>query len=213
MIPSRRPHRKAVNTPHRDTTEDGVQHRHTAVTEHPSTRPHGPATPSEWVRRFAGLIPTDGEVLDVACGTGRHSRLLLQRGLRVVCVDRETSGVADLAGRDDVRIVAADLEASGPLRVPGGPYAAVVVTNYLHRPILPELVGAVAPGGLLIYETFAAGNERYGRPRSPAHLLEAGELLDAVRGRLRVLAYEDVTVEEPHRAAIQRICARRERGD
>lgn len=179
----------------------------------PSTLPHGPAAPSEWVRRFAGLIPTDAEVLDVACGSGRHSRLLLQRGLRVACVDRDTSGVADLAGRDDVRIVAADLETSGPLRVPGGPYAAVVVTNYLHRPILPELVGAVAPGGLLIYETFAAGNERYGRPRSPAHLLEPGELLDAVRGRLRVLAYEDITVEAPRQAAIQRICARRERGD
>lgn len=152
-------------------------------------------------------------MLDVACGSGRHTRVLLERGLRVACVDRDTSGVADLAGRDDVRIVAADLEASGRLRVPGGPYAAVVVTNYLHRPILPELVGAVAPGGLLIYETFAAGNERYGRPRSPAHLLEPGELLDAVRGRLRVLAYEDVTVEAPRRAAIQRICARREGGD
>ena len=180
------------------------------MTESSSTRVDGPAAPSEWVRRFAGEIPADGEVLDVACGGGRHTRLLLAMGLRVTCVDRDTSGVADLAGRDDVRIVEADLEAGGPFPVPGGPYAAVVVTNYLDRPILPDLIGAVAAGGLLIYETFAAGNERHGRPRSPAHLLQPGELLEAVRGRLRVLAYEDVTVAAPRPAAIQRICARRE---
>jgi SAM-dependent methyltransferase len=162
------------------------------------------------VRRFTPFIPTGGEVLDVACGSGRHARLLLTSGRLVVCVDRDTAGVADLAGRDDVRIVEADLEAGGPLPVPGGPFAAVVVTNYLHRPRLPDLVAAVAPGGLLIYETFAAGNERYGRPRSAAHLLEPGELLAVVRGELRVLAYEDLTVTAPRPAAVQRICARRE---
>jgi SAM-dependent methyltransferase len=172
--------------------------------------PHGPGAPSEWVRRFAGAIPTGGEALDVACGGGRHTRLLLERGLRVVCVDRDTSGVADLEDRGDVRIVAADLEADAARALPTGAYAAVVVTNYLHRPLLAHLVAAVGPGGLLIYETFAAGNERYGRPRSPAHLLQPGELLEAVRGRLRVLAYEDVTVEAPRPAAVQRICARRE---
>jgi SAM-dependent methyltransferase len=163
------------------------------------------------VRRFAPLIPAGGEVLDVACGDGRHTRLLLGCGLRVVCVDRDTSGVADLREHADLRIVCADLEGGDPPPAISGPYAAVVVTNYLHRPLLPRLVAAVADGGLLIYETFAAGNERHGRPRSPDHLLEPGELLEAVRGALRVLAYEDLTVDSPRPAAVQRICARRER--
>lgn len=173
---------------------------------------HGRAAPSEWVRRFVGAIPAEGEVLDVACGAGRHTRLLLDHGLRVVAVDRDISGLADLTGRRDLRIVAADLETNGAVAALAGPYAAVVVTNYLHRPLLPRLVAAVGSGGLLVYETFAAGNERFGRPRSPDHLLEPGELLEAVRGHLRVLAYEDVVVEAPRRAAVQRICARRDLG-
>ncbi len=171
---------------------------------------HGPAAPSEWVCRFTGLIRPGGTVLDVACGSGRHLRFLLERGLRVVCVDRDTTGVADLADREDARIVTADLEGDSAVPVLVDSYAAVVVTNYLHRPLLPQLVGAVEPGGLLIYETFAVGNERYGRPRSLAHLLRPGELLEAVRGRMRVLAYEDITTDFPRPAAVQRICARLE---
>lgn len=173
---------------------------------------HRPSPPSEWVRRFVDFIPADGVVLDVACGDGRHTRLLLEHGRRVIAVDRDTSGVADLVGRDDVRVVAADLEAGGVIPLLAGPYAAVIVTNYLHRPLLPDLPTSLAIGGLLVYETFAAGNERFGRPRSPAHLLEHGELLEAVRGRLRVLAYEEVIVDSPRLAAIQRICARRVSG-
>ena len=171
---------------------------------------HRSATPSDWVRRFVTAIPTDGKALDVACGAGRHTRLLLEHGRQAVAVDRDTSGLADLVSCDNVCIVATDLENGGRVPVLDGPYAAVIVTNYLHRPLLPQLVSAVAHGGLLIYETFAAGNERFGHPRSPAHLLEPGELLEAVQGRLRVLAYEDVIVEAPRPAAIQRICARRE---
>lgn len=162
------------------------------------------------MERFAAEIPGAGEVLDVACGAGRHLRLLRARGWRVVGVDRDTSGVADLAGVDGVRLLEADLETDTPPPVLRGPFAAVVVTNYLHRPLLPQLVDAVMPGGVLIYETFASGHERFGRPRSPAHLLRPGELLEVVRGRLRVLAYEDLTVTSPRTAAVQRICARRE---
>lgn len=148
-------------------------------------------------------------MLDLASGDGRHTRLLIAHGRRVIAVDRDTSRLADLSGRNDVRIVEADLEAGDAVPALAGPYAAVVVTNYLHRPLLPLLVEAVATDGLLIYETFAAGNERFGRPRSPEHLLKPGELLEAVRGRLRVLAYEDLIVDSPRRAAVQRICARR----
>ena len=165
--------------------------------------------PSAWVLRWAELIPPGGLVLDVACGAGRHTRALLDRGLRVLAVDRDVTGIADLAGRSGLTTRQADLEASDPPRELAGPFAAIVVTNYLHRPLLGPLLAALAPGGVLIYETFAAGQERFGRPRSPEHLLQPGELLETVRGHLRVVAYEDVRVGSPPSAAVQRICALR----
>ena len=168
------------------------------------------AAPSTWVRRFAGLVRAGGEVLDLACGTGRHARLLLELGFRVVAVDRDVAGLDDLAGRAGLEILERDLEDGGPFALSGRGFDAVVVTNYLYRPILPALVEAVVPGGLMIYETFAKGNERFGEPANPDYLLDPGELLRAVAGKLRVLAYEDLTVERPRPAAIQRICARRE---
>ncbi len=161
---------------------------------------------SAWVARFAPRVADGGEVLDVACGSGRHTRLFLDRGHRVTAVDVDLSGLADLAGHPGLEAVRVDLEGGGPFRLPRARFAAVVVVNYLHRPLVPELVSALSPGGVLIYETFARGNERFGRPRSPEHLLEPGELLEAVRG-LRVLAYEDLVVDEPRPAAVQRICA------
>jgi SAM-dependent methyltransferase len=167
-------------------------------------------TPSEWVVRFAPLAPPGGPVLDVACGAGRHSRLFLDRGHPVVAVDRDTSGVADLADDPRIEIVEADLETDAPFPFLGGEFGAVVVANYLHRPILPALVSLVTPGGVLIYETFAQGNERFGKPSNPDFLLRPGELLDAVLGALRVVAYEDLTVDAPGPAAIQRIAAQRD---
>lgn len=164
--------------------------------------------PSRWILRFAGLVPAGATVLDVACGGGRHARLFLDRGARVTCVDRDLSLVGDLAGR--ATVLAADLEDGSPWPLAGQSFAAVVVVNYLHRPLLPALVEAVAPGGVLLYETFAAGNERYSRPRNPDHLLRPGELLAAVAGRLQVVAYEAGL--EPRGACprvIERICAAR----
>jgi SAM-dependent methyltransferase len=168
---------------------------------------HGPKEPSPWVVRFAALIPAGGTVLDLACGGGRHARFLLDRGHDVVAVDRDVSGLADLQGRARLRIVEFDLEAGRPWPFAEGAFAGVVVTNYLHRPLLPMIVAAVAPGGILIYETFAAGNERFGRPSNPDFLLRPGELLEAVRGRLEVLAYENLVVDRPKPAAVQRIAA------
>ena len=165
--------------------------------------------PSVWVLRWSELIPPGGLVLDVACGRGRHTRALQDRGLRVVAVDRDVSGLSDLAGHPDLEAIEGDLEAGDPPPGLAGPFAAIVVMNYLHRPLLGALVAAVAPGGVLIYETFAAGHERFGRPRSPEHLLQPGELLETVRGRLRVVAYEDVVVGSPPSAAVQHICALR----
>jgi SAM-dependent methyltransferase len=164
------------------------------------------AEPSEWVARFADLVPPGGRALDVACGGGRHARFFLERGHAVTVVDRDTSGVADLRNDPNVEILEFDLE-DGAWPLPGRSFQAVVVTNYLWRPILPDIVAAVAPGGALLYETFARGQERFGKPHNPDFLLKPGELLDAVRGVLRVAAYEDRIVEEPGRKAVQRIAA------
>ena len=166
---------------------------------------HHDAEPSEWVARWATLIRPGGEVLDVACGAGRHARLLARMGFEVDAVDRDAALFVDPPA--GVRVLEADLE-SGPWPYPGRRFDGIVVTNYLHRPLLPVLVDSLESGGVLIYETFAKGNERFGKPSNPAFLLAPGELLDAVRGRLRVVAYEDLIAEAPRPAAIQRICAR-----
>jgi len=173
--------------------------------------PAGPprtAAPSPWVVRFAGLVPAGGTVLDLACGNGRHTRYFLARGHGVVAVDKNLAGIADLAGHARLETLEADLEDGRDFPLAGRRFAGIVVANYLYRPLIPALIDALAPGGVLIYETFAKGNERLGRPRNPLHLLDPGELLEAVRGRLRVIAYEDLTTDAPRPAAIQRICAR-----
>lgn len=160
--------------------------------------------PSAWVARFAVLIPGGGRVLDVACGSGRHARFLAANGHAVEAVDRDIGGFIDVPASVNVR--EADIEA-GPWPYASEKFAGVVVTNYLHRPLMAALVACVAPGGAFIYETFAAGNEKYGRPSRPDFLLQPGELLEAVRGQLQVVAFEDVYVETPKPARVQRIAA------
>lgn len=164
------------------------------------------AAPSDWIVRWARFVPAGSPALDVACGSGRHARWFAARGHAVDAVDRDEAALAILQGVPNVRPLHADIEAA-PWPYAGRRYGAVIVANYLHRPLLPILVASVAPGGVLLYETFAAGNERHGRPSNPAFLLRPGELLDAARGALRVIAYEDVEVEEPRPACVQRICA------
>ncbi|MDH3737957.1 MAG: class I SAM-dependent methyltransferase [Alphaproteobacteria bacterium] len=169
------------------------------------------AAPSPWIVRFAPLIT--GDVLDIACGSGRHVRYFLSRGHRVTAIDRDLTGVAELQDSDGVELRQIDLE-TGAEPLPAGPFGGVIVTNYLWRPLLPAIVAAVADGGVLLYETFTAGNAAYGKPSNPDYLLEPGELFDAVRGQLQVVAYENGVVGEPHRAVIQRMCAvRRSAGD
>lgn len=178
---------------------DGVCHRH----------PHGDcmARSSAWVARFAALVPAGGPVLDLACGSGRHTRLFHDRGHPVTAIDRNVSRLADLADTDGIEIIEADLEGGAPWPLDGRRYAGVVVTNYLFRPLFPHLLAALDDGGVLIYETFARGNEAFTRPRNPDHLLAAGELLDAVKDALLVVAYEHGRAEEPRQAMVQRICA------
>lgn len=168
---------------------------------------HGATEPSSWVARWADEIAAGSDVLDVACGGGRHTRLFAARGHRVTAVDRDPRVGQWLADAPDVEIVIADLEA-GAWPLPGRRFGGVVVTNYLHRPLFGPLLDALAPRGILIYETFAIGNERFGRPSNPDFLLRNGELLDLAHGRLHVLGYEDVFTRLPHPAMVQRLCAR-----
>jgi len=167
---------------------------------------HEQLAPSAWVRRYAPLIAAGGTVLDLACGQGRHARHLAGLGYRVEAVDRDSAALAAVAGVTGVVTRCADLEGS-PWPYGAGRFDGIVVTNYLHRPLLPALLDALRPAGVLIYETFALGNEKFGRPSKPEFLLRPGELLQWVEGRLQVLAFEQGQVDLPKPAVIQRICA------
>ncbi|HEY4472399.1 MAG TPA: methyltransferase domain-containing protein [Stellaceae bacterium] len=156
------------------------------------------------MRRFAPLIRSGGHVLDLAAGSGRHTRLLLDMGFRVTAVDRDIAALQALTG-DRCTVRGIDLE-NGEAWALGGGYDGIVVTNYLYRPLFAALKAALAPGGIVIYETFALGNERFGRPSNPDFLLRPGELLNAFAG-LAVIAFEQGEVSRPRPAMIQRIAA------
>jgi SAM-dependent methyltransferase len=162
--------------------------------------------PSEWVARFAPLIPP-GEVLDLACGGGRHARLLAAAGHQVLALDRDADALARAAG-PNITCMQSDLEAeNAQWPFAKARFAGIVVTNYLHRPLLPHLFRSLAKPGLLIYETFADGNEKFGKPSRPDFLLRRGELL-AVAAAIgaQVIAYEDGHLRSPQPAIVQRIC-------
>lgn len=163
---------------------------------------HGTENPSAWVQRWSHLIAPGSTVLDVACGAGRHMRHLSALGHRVTGVDRHPEAVAMAQASGSV--ICADIE-NGPWPFAGQTFGCVVVTHYLWRTLLPTLVSTVAPGGMLIYETFAAGNESVGKPSRPDFLLQPGELLQATVG-LRTVAYEDGFESSPDRF-VQRIVA------
>jgi len=160
------------------------------------------SAPSPWIERWAHLIAPGGSVLDVAAGSGRHALWLHERGRRVTAIDRDAAAMAMLSPH--VEAIPADIEGD-PWPLAGRSFDAVVVTNYLWRPLLPVLVAALAPGGVLLYETFAAGNETVGRPKRADFLLAHGELLDACAG-LRIVAYEDGFLADPDRY-VQRVAA------
>ena len=169
-----------------------------------------PLPPSPWVTRWGAQVAT-GPELDLACGRGRHARWFATRGLPVVAVDRQrldAGGPDDLGALAGVEFIQADLEDGSPWPLGERRFAAIVVANYLHRPLFPRIAAALDAGGLLIYETFMAGNARFGRPTTPEFLLQPGELRDAFPG-LTVLAFEEGEVSSPKPSMVQRVAARR----
>lgn len=175
-----------------------VTNRHAAVTD-----------PSDWVERFADRAPGGSPVLDLACGGGRHGRLFRERGHPVTFVDIDVTGLQDLQGDPGATVIAADLEGGDAWPLGTSGFGAVVVTNYLWRPLMPQIVAAVAPGGILIYETFAVGNEKYGKPDNPDFLLHPNELARAVINDLEITAYRHGFREQPKPAVVQAIAATR----
>ena len=164
-------------------------------------------SPSAWVVRWTASVDAGARVLDVACGSGRHARLLAARGCKVTAVDRDRSVAQALASEPNINFIEADLEA-GAWPFSAAQFDAIIVTNYLHRPLFPALKNALAPGGLLIYETFAEGNAAFGKPSNPDYLLHPRELLDAFGTDMRVLAFEDGFSALPKPAMVQRIAVR-----
>jgi len=163
--------------------------------------------PSPWIERHAALIRAGGRVLDLAAGGGRHTRLLLARGYSVVATDRDTKALESaFAGHHACRIVALDLENGEAWRLGAG-YDGIVVSNYLFRPVFADLVAALGPAGVLLYETFMLGNERFGKPSNPDFLLRSNELIEVFAPQLTVLAFEQGVVSQPRPAAIQRLAA------
>jgi len=168
---------------------------------------HGTEEASPWIQRWTHLVPTGGTILDLACGGGRHARWFAARGHQVTAVDRNAAALATLQGIAET--IEADIE-NGPWPLAGRQFDTIVITNYLWRPLFPQILAAVAPGGVLLHETFAEGNETVGKPSRPDFLLAPGELLRAYGAELRVVAFEDGFLEPPPRF-LQRIAAVRER--
>jgi len=165
-------------------------------------------TASSWVERWAASVPPGARVLDLACGPGRHARLFAARGCKVTAVDRDATYEKDLAGEPSIAFLLADLEAA-QWPFADAEFDVVVVTHYLHRPLFTHLRSSLAPAGLLIYETFTAGNAAFGRPSNPDYLLQPRELLDVFGPHMRVLAFEDGFTPVPKPAMMQRIAARK----
>lgn len=168
---------------------------------------HGTGAPSPWLLRWAALLPAIGSALDLACGAGRHLRWLAARGLRPTGIDRDAAALAacaDLAQAGVADLLQADVEA-GPWPCPGRQFDVVVVTNYLWRPLWPHILDSLAPGGVLLYETFADGHQTVGKPSRPDFLLQPGELLQRCAS-LRTVGYEDGFLDAPPRF-VQRVAA------
>jgi len=161
----------------------------------------------DWVKKYAARIPSSKLVLDLACGSGKNTRFLLESGYNVVALDRDISRLADISHNQNLEIYEFDLETGSKFPFYKREFSGIVVTNYLYRPILDDLTTALGFGGVLIYQTFMVGNEAYGRPNNPNFLLKKNELKDVFEKQLDVIAFEEGYVQIPKPAMVQRICA------
>ncbi|MFT7684834.1 MAG: SAM-dependent methyltransferase [Candidatus Azotimanducaceae bacterium] len=162
--------------------------------------------PSPWVKKFANLIPVGAKVLDLACGKGRHTRYFIERSCFVTSVDINIDNMQDLSNNPKCQIIAADLENKDDWRLPTD-FDAIIVTNYLHRPMLQHLPNALSPNGILIYQTFMIGNEAYGKPNNPDYLLAKNELKNTFQNSLNIIEFSEGLIHETHTAVTQQICA------
>jgi len=164
--------------------------------------------PSPWIVKHAPLIRNNGRVLDLACGSGRHAIWLAKQGYRVDALDRDAKALANMEGMDNINVLNVDIEA-GDWPGSGQQYDGIIVSRYLYRPLLSRLDKMLKPDGILIYETFMIGNERYGKPSNPDFLLLPNELLETYSPLLSIIAFEQGDVELPRPAVMQRICAKK----
>jgi SAM-dependent methyltransferase len=162
---------------------------------------------SDWVRKYISLVPSKKLVLDLACGSGRNTRFLLDQGYTVVALDKDVSQLADISGNPNLTKYKFDIETNDKLPFDKHEFAGIVVTNYLHRPLFEDLTKTLSYGGVLIYQTFMIGNEAYGRPSNPSFLLKINELNDVFANKLDVVAFEQGYEENPKPSVVQKICA------
>ena len=174
--------------------------------------PHHPAiknAPSDWVKQHIRIIPPKGTVLDLACGAGRHTRLLIETGRRVIALDYNIRQLEYLSGEDSLTIIRHNLEVKNSWPFNPLTFDGIIVTNYLYRPLYSCIIDALAVNGVLIYQTFAVGNEKYGRPRNPKYLLKEDELLEVFGKKLNVVDYSHGYIKKPSPAVIQSICCKK----
>jgi len=162
--------------------------------------------PSSWVIKYANYVPKNSKVLDLACGMGRHTQLFMGRGCHVTAVDIDTQGLQEFANSPNCQIVEMDIEQSEDWLL-SQDFNCIVVTNYLHRPIMKHLANALAPEGILIYQTFMSGNEKFGKPSNPDFLLKKDELMETFEDELEVIAFSQGLTSKP--SMMQQICARK----
>ena len=167
---------------------------------------HNNSEPSDWVRKWASLVKPGGEVLDLACGEGRHSIFMADLGHKVLATDHDEEKLAVLRGIKNINTLLIDLEKDG-LSFKEKRFSAIIVTNYLYRPFLTSLMKILDQSGVIIYETFSQGNESFGKPSNKSYLLKHHELLDVFRKKLYVVSFEQGRINLPKPAVIQRICA------
>ena len=161
--------------------------------------------PNKWVECYSSLIPSGGSVLDLACGSGRHTGMLLNKGYQVTAVDIDTTLIKQNFSNKNLNIVKCDLESLSFWPFEKNSFLGIIVVNYLHRPLFSKIIESLREEGVLVYQTFADGHSRYGKPKNPDYLLKRGEL-KTVFDSMKIISYQHGYLSYPSQSIIQRIC-------